>query len=233
MSYPNPFYRKVPRPTVMTAGAASQQAGLAEYARRNQAILDETLGSRNLYPQAMQNIQGSVANRGMEQIAGQVAANPTPMNDALKNKIIGAQSDRAVHGYNQGRQQLNAALARAGALDSAAGAGKQIGMSNQLTGQLQGVQRQADIDQAGMNFTGRLQSLGALQGVQGQQANQQFMGAAGQVNTMAALPVPKPTQAELRMPSQAWGQMGGQQPNVVQLNPIQRHYQRQKAAAGY
>jgi len=96
----------------------------------------------------------------------QIAQNPVSIDDATKSRMVGAESDQAVHGYGQSRQLLRDALARAGALDSPVGAAKEVQLSNQLGANLQGIQRGGEVTQATTNLQDRISSLGVLSGLQ-------------------------------------------------------------------
>lgn len=165
-------------------------AATTEQLSRNRQALNDITQVRQAFPQALQTVNASPASTAMNDLTAQVAANPTSIDDSTRGAIENSQADELVHGYNQSRNQLRSALAAAGASDSPAAMSKEIGMTNQLAGQIAGVRRDAGVMQAQTNLSDRLKSLGAVQGVQGQQANQQFTAATGQSNAVARTQLP-------------------------------------------
>lgn len=134
-------------------------------------------GPAGTYTSAMERIRSSPMTAGVQNVAGQIAAKPVSIDDATKQRMVGVQSDEAVHGYGQSRQRLRSALAAAGALDSPAGMAKEVGMSNTLSAQMQGIRRGGEITQARTNLSDQLRSLSGLSGAQQAMAGQEFVGA--------------------------------------------------------
>lgn len=135
-------------------------------------------GSAGTYTTPMQRIRDNPMTTGVAGLAGQIAAKPVSIDDATKGRMVGVQSDEAVHGHNQGMQRMRSALAAAGALDSPVGMAKEVGMSNRLSAKLQGIRRGGEITQARTNLSDMLASLSGLSGAQRTMAGQEFTGAA-------------------------------------------------------
>ena len=144
--------------------------------------------ARSLFPVTTARVRQGPLATSLASLSGQLAANPYSFGDAAKRSMITAESDAASSGYNKAREGLRRALASAGALDSPVGLARENQLQSGLAANLQGIRARAEATQQQTRLQDLLRAIQTMSGLQSQQAQQEYAGAAGELGALKAFP---------------------------------------------